>query len=97
MSNVKPMGTPLRSAVALLLGSGALAFLVACGRAVLRSKLLQRQYRMADPEARAVLDARMLVVEPELATYMVAVPLWQVVLGLMMVAASVAAKFMGVI
>jgi hypothetical protein len=90
------MGTPLRSAVALLLGAGALAFLVACGRAVLRSRLLQRQYRLADADARAALDARMLV-EPELATYMVAVPLWQVVLGLMMVAASVAAKFMGVI
>jgi hypothetical protein len=51
---------------------------------------------MADPEARAALDARVLV-EPELAAYMLAVPLWQVVLGLMMVAASVVAKVMGLI
>jgi hypothetical protein len=51
---------------------------------------------MADSEARAALDARMLV-EPELAAYMVAVPLWQVVVGLMTVAALVVAKAMGIV
>jgi hypothetical protein len=90
------MDPPLRFAIALLLGTGALTFLVACARAVLRSKRLRRQYRMADSEARAALDARVLM-EPELATYMLAVPLWQVVLGLTLVAALVAAKFMGLI
>jgi hypothetical protein len=88
--------TPLRFAIALLIGAGALAFLVACGRAVLRSRRLQRQYQMADLETRAALDARVLV-EPELGAYMLPVPWRQVVLGLMMVAALVAAKFMGVI
>lgn len=90
------MGTPLRFAIALLVGAGALAFLVACARAILRSRRLQRQYRIADPEARAALDARVLV-EPELAEYMLPVPRWQVALGLMLVAALVVAKFMGAI
>jgi hypothetical protein len=90
------MATPLRFAIALLVGAGALAFLVACGRALLRSRRLQRQYRMADPEARAVLDARVLV-EPELGAYMLPVPRWQVALGLMLVAALVVAKVMGLI
>jgi hypothetical protein len=90
------MDTSFRFAIALLVGVGALAFLVACGRAVLCSRRLQHQYRLAGPEARAALGARVLV-EPELATYMLAVPLWQVVLGLMMVAASVVAKVMGLI
>jgi hypothetical protein len=90
------VGTPLRFTLALLIGAGALAFLVACFRAIRRSRRLQRQYRMADSEARAALDARMLV-EPELAAYMVAVPLWQVVVGLMTVAALVVAKAMGIV
>ncbi len=90
------MGTPLIFAIALLIGAGALAFLVACARAVLRSRRLQRQYRMADSEARAALDARVLV-EPELAAYMRPLPLWEVALGLMLVAALVAAKIMGLI
>jgi hypothetical protein len=96
MSNDKPMDMPLRFAIALLVSAGALAFLVACARAVLRSRRLQRLYRMADAEARAALDARVLV-EPELGAYMLPVPLWQVVLGLMMVAALVVARVMGVI
>jgi hypothetical protein len=88
--------TPIRFAIALLVGAGALAFLVACGRAVLRSRRLQCQYCVADAEARAALDARVLV-EPELGAYMLPVPWRQVMLGLMMVAALVAAKVMGVI
>lgn len=94
--NVEPVSTLFRFAIALLVGAGVLAFLVACARAVLRSRRLQRQYRMADSEARAALDARVLV-EPELAHYMLAVPRWQVALGLVLVAALVAAKFVGVI
>jgi hypothetical protein len=90
------MDTPLRFAISLLVGAGALTFLVACARAVLRSRRLQRQYRLADPGARAALDARVLV-EPELAEYMRPVPVWQVALGLMLVAALIVAKFMGVI
>jgi hypothetical protein len=90
------MGTPLRFAIALLVGAGTLAFLVACARAVLRSRRLQRQYRVADPEERAALDARVLA-KPELRAYMLPVPRWQVALGLMMVAALVVAKVMGLI
>jgi hypothetical protein len=90
------MGTPLRFAIALLLGAIVLAFLVACGRAVLRSRRHQRQYRVVDAEARAALDARVLA-EPELAQYMLPLPGWQVASGLMTVAALIAAKFMGVI
>ncbi len=95
-ANVTPLSTPLRFALAMLVGAGALAFLVACTRAVLRSRRLRRQYRMADSAARAALDARVLV-EPELGAYMLPVPRWQVALGLMLVAALVVAKFMGVI
>jgi hypothetical protein len=90
------MGTPLRSAVALLLGAGAFAFLAACARAVLHSRRLQRQYRLADTDERAALDARVLV-EPELAEYMLIVPLLPVALGLMLVAALIVAKFMDLI
>jgi hypothetical protein len=96
MSNAESMNTPLRFIIALLIGVGALAFLVACTRAILHSRRLQRQYRIADPKTRATLDARLLV-EPELAQYMLPVPMWQVVLGLLLVAALVAAKFIGVI
>jgi hypothetical protein len=88
--------TPIGFAIALLVGAGVLAFLVACGRAVLRSRRLQRQYRLADADERAALDARVLV-EPELAEYMLPVPLLPVALGLMSVAVLIAAKFMGVI
>lgn len=91
--HVEPVDTPLRFAIALLVGAGALAFLVACGRAVLRSRRLQRQYQMADLEARAALDARVLV-EPELGAYMLPLPRWQVAIGFMTVAALVVAKIM---
>jgi hypothetical protein len=87
---------PLRFTIPLLLGAIAFAILVACGHAVLRSRRLQRQYRLADPKARAALDARVLV-EPELAEYMLPVPLWQVALWLTLVAALIFAKFTGVI
>jgi NADH:ubiquinone oxidoreductase subunit 6 (subunit J) len=87
---------PLRFTIPLLLGAIAFAILVACVRAVLRSRRLQRQYRLADPKARAALDARVLG-EPELAEYMLPVPLWQVALGLTLVAALIFAKFTGMI
>jgi hypothetical protein len=90
------MGAPLRFAIALCVGAGALAFLVGCVGAILRSRRLQHQYRCADPEARAALDARVLV-EPELGVYMLPLPRWQVALGLMLVAALAVAKFMGAI
>jgi hypothetical protein len=90
------VGAFLRFAIALSLGAIAFAFLVAFARAVLRSRRLQRQYRMAAPEARAALDARVLV-EPELGAYMLPLPRWQVALGLMLVAALVVAKVMGLI
>jgi hypothetical protein len=51
---------------------------------------------MADPEERAALDARVLV-EPELGAYMLSVPRWQVALGLMLTAALVVAKIIGLI
>jgi hypothetical protein len=90
------VSTPLRFSIALLLGAAALAFLLACARAVLRSRRLQREYRMADAEARAALDARVLV-EPELGAYMLPVRRWQAAVGLMLVAALVVAKVMGLI
>jgi hypothetical protein len=90
------MDTPLRFAISLLIGTGALAFLVACARAMLRSRRLQRQYRMADPAARAALAARALA-EPELGAYMLPLPRWQVALGLLLVAALVAAKVIGLV
>jgi hypothetical protein len=95
-SNIKPVSTTLRFAIALLVSVGALAFLVACARAVVRSRRLQRQYRVADSESRAALDARVLV-EPELAEYMLPVPLLPLALGLMLVAALIVAKVMGLI
>jgi hypothetical protein len=51
---------------------------------------------MADAEARAALDARVLV-EPELGAYMLPVRRWQAAVGLMLVAALVVAKVMGLI
>jgi hypothetical protein len=51
---------------------------------------------MADPEAQAALDARVLV-EPELGAYVLPVPRSQVALGLMTVATLVVAKVMGLI
>lgn len=90
------MGTPFRFAIAFLVGAVVLAFLVACVMAILRSRRLQRQYRIADPAARAALDARA-TLEPELAEYMLPLPMGHVALCLILVAALVVAKFLGVI
>jgi hypothetical protein len=70
------------------------AFLLACARAVRKSRKLQKLYLEATPEDRARLDARALT-EPELAEYMLPVPAWQIVLLFVLIAFLIWAKFNG--
>jgi heme/copper-type cytochrome/quinol oxidase subunit 2 len=70
------------------------AFLVACLSAVRKSRALQARYAAASREERVALEARAQL-EPELAAYMYALPGWQVVVTLVLVATIMWAKFTG--
>jgi hypothetical protein len=81
----------------LLIVASAIAlawFIVACLRAVSRSRRLQAELRGASPEERRLLEARM-EAESEIGAYMFPVPAREYVPGLLGVAGLVVAKALG--
>ena len=88
------MNMSLKELVLVIVFVALGAFLLACARAVRKSRKLTTQYLEATPEERTRLDGRALV-EPELAEYMLPVPVWQVIPGFVSIALLIWAKFNG--
>jgi len=83
-------------AVAAVMGVALAWFVIACIRAVRKSRRLMTQYRSASAEERAVLDAR-IQSENELGAYMLPLPLLQVVSAFVLVALMVVLAFLRVL